>query len=159
MRSGESIQTTLSVHFGEERVRPADYRKSGFHLRLELRKEQITELAQRLYEAGCWLEYLTAVDRQAYLELIYVYGQYREPYRIQAVVRIQKGEQAPSISRIFATADWHEREVYDFFGQIFTDHPNLKRILLPEDADYHPLLKDFKAPVRLNGEKGPLKAC
>ncbi|MCA8972076.1 MAG: NADH-quinone oxidoreductase subunit C, partial [Planctomycetes bacterium] len=43
-------------------------------------------------------------------------------------------------------ADWHEREAYDMYGVRFIGHPNLERILLPEDADFHALLKDFGRP-------------
>ena len=49
----------------------------------------------------------------------------------------------PTISGVFPAADWHERETFDFYGVHFQGHPNLIRILLPEDADFHPLLKDF----------------
>ena len=51
----------------------------------------------------------------------------------------------PTISHIYQGANWHERETHDFFGIIFSGHPNLEPLLLPEDADFHPLLKDFKA--------------
>jgi NADH-quinone oxidoreductase subunit C len=50
---------------------------------------------------------------------------------------------APSIVDIFPAADWMEREVFDMHGVRFDDHPDLERILLPEDADFHALLKDF----------------
>lgn len=49
----------------------------------------------------------------------------------------------PSVSSIWATADWHEREVYDFFGVIFDGHPNLIRILTDYGFEGHPLRKDF----------------
>ena len=55
-----------------------------------------------------------------------------------------RGNQAPSISSIYKAADWFEREVYDMFGIRFTDHPNLKRLLLPESSEIFPLLKSFK---------------
>jgi len=51
----------------------------------------------------------------------------------------------PTISAVFPGANWHERETHDFFGIRFAGHPNLIPLLLPEDADYHPLRKDFKA--------------
>jgi NADH-quinone oxidoreductase subunit C len=47
-----------------------------------------------------------------------------------------------SISRLFPTADWHERETWDLFGIVFDGHPDLDRILLPDDWEGHPLRKD-----------------
>jgi NADH-quinone oxidoreductase subunit C len=157
MNRNESIKNILTASFGAACLRQADYSRDGFHLRLGLQQDQCRILAELMREAGFYLEYVTAVDRFDHLELIYVFGQYGEHLRIQAIARVAKGEKTPSISPIFPSAAWHEREVYDFFGQIFTDHPDLKHILLPEDADYHPLLKDFKAPLRLNGERGPVR--
>ena len=155
MSSGEPIRALLTTHFGDACVRQMDYGHGGFHLRLTMENEQCRELAEVLYNNDYYLEYLTAVDRLDHLELIYVFGRYEVLHRIQAVVRVPKGEKVMSISQVFLAADWHEREVYDLFGQVFTDHPNLKRILLPEDADYYPLLKDFRAPPRLGGDTGP----
>lgn len=49
----------------------------------------------------------------------------------------------PSVEQIWKTANWHEREAYDMFGIIFTDHPDLSRILCPKDWEGHPLRKDY----------------
>ena len=48
----------------------------------------------------------------------------------------------PSVVPLFPTADWHERETWDLFGVVFDDHPDLDRILLPDDWEGHPLRKD-----------------
>lgn len=51
-----------------------------------------------------------------------------------------------SVTGIWKTADWHERETYDLFGVVFENHPDLRRILLPSDFDGHALRKDY--PLR-----------
>ena len=51
--------------------------------------------------------------------------------------------EVPTVSDIWATADWHEREAFDMFGIVFTGHPDLRRILMWEGYPYYPLRKDF----------------
>jgi len=62
--------------------------------------------------------------------------------------------EVPSVSGIWRTADWHEREVYDLVGVHFTGHPNLRRILCPEDWVGHPLRKDYEMPLEYHGIRG-----
>ena len=57
----------------------------------------------------------------------------------------------PSVSGIWKTANWHEREVYDLSGVHFIDHPNLRRILCAEDWIGHPLRKDYEMPEEYQG--------
>jgi NADH-quinone oxidoreductase subunit C len=54
--------------------------------------------------------------------------------------------QIPSVASIWRTADWHEREAFDMFGIQFTQHPDLRRILMPADWPGHPLRKDYQEP-------------
>lgn len=62
--------------------------------------------------------------------------------------------EVPSVSGVWATADWHERETYDLCGIFFTDHPDLRRILLAEDWVGHPLRKDYEFPLEYHGIRG-----
>jgi NADH-quinone oxidoreductase subunit C len=61
-------------------------------------------------------------------------------------VKVSLGGEDPvidSVVSVWETADWHERECFDLFGIRFRNHPDLRRILLPEDFEGHPLRKDF----------------
>ena len=68
-------------------------------------------------------------------------------HRVRLKVLVDENDaHVPSVTGVWRTANWHERETYDLFGVIFDDHPDLRRILLPDDWQGHALRKDF--PLR-----------
>jgi len=81
------------------------------------------------------------------MEVVYDYSHTgKELCRVVVRCRIPRDNpELPTVSEVFPGANWHERETHDFFGIRFLGHPDLSPLLLPEDADFHPLLKDFKA--------------
>jgi NADH-quinone oxidoreductase subunit C len=79
------------------------------------------------------------------LEAVYDFNHYQSFCRVVLRTRVPRSKpEVPTISQIYPGANWHERETHDFFGITFVGHPYLIPLLLPEDADYHPLLKDFR---------------
>jgi NADH-quinone oxidoreductase subunit C len=77
------------------------------------------------------------------------------PGRVRVEAWLDDGEEIDSVIPVWPAADWYERETYDFFGIVFRGHPNLVRILMPEDWEGYPLRKDYPVggePVRFSGE-------
>lgn len=91
-------------------------------------------------------------------ELEVVYHLYSMKHRHKLVVKVRVPEnnaKVPSVAMVWRTADWHEREAFDLFGIEFTDHPDLRRILLPDDWEGYPLRKDYVTPEYYDGIKVP----
>lgn len=73
---------------------------------------------------------------------------------LKAIVK-KEDPRMKSTAAIWGGADWHEREAFDMVGITFEGHPDLRRILLPDDYPGHPLRKDFQVPEYYNGMKVP----
>jgi NADH-quinone oxidoreductase subunit C len=89
---------------------------------------------------------LTAVDYPAKperFEVVYILYSFARNERVRVKARIKEGEKPHSVVELYPTANWLEREVFDMFGIQFADHPDLRRILMPDDWNGHPLRKDY----------------
>jgi NADH:ubiquinone oxidoreductase subunit C len=78
------------------------------------------------------------------------------PRRVRLQTWIDDGEAVPTVISVWPTADWHEREAWDMMGIPIDGHPNLKRLLLDDDWEGHPLRKDYPIggePVRFSEEE------
>jgi NADH-quinone oxidoreductase subunit C len=89
---------------------------------------------------------LTAVDwpkREKRFDVVLNLYSFTHNTRLRIKARVADGEKVPTMTGVWPTANWLEREVYDMFGIEFAGHPNLKRILLPEEWQGFPLRKDY----------------
>ena len=126
-----------------------DYAVHGYHLDAQVSAEQVVGAVSILDEADFFIESITGVDwiKDNQLEVVYDFSRYDfDLCRVVIRTRVNRtAPEVPTITEVYAGANWHERETHDFFGIKFIGHPHLVPLLLPEDADFHPLLKDFKA--------------
>jgi NADH-quinone oxidoreductase subunit C len=90
---------------------------------------------------------LTAVDRNTPEDRFeVVYHLYSLKNRRYLVLKVRTGghtPEVPSVTGVWASANWHERETFDMFGIRFLNHPDLRRMYMPEEFEYYPLRKDF----------------
>jgi NADH-quinone oxidoreductase subunit C len=93
------------------------------------------------------LSTVTAVDRypvEPRFEVVYHLHSIEHNERLRLKCRLSGGNpEVESVTSVWRSADWYEREVFDLFGIRFTGHPDLRRIMLPEDWEGHPLRKDY----------------
>lgn len=115
-----------------------------------VKAENLVELAQYLRdeEEYDYCSSITAVDYPDRFEVVYhLYSMKNEDG--PAILKVhadRENPQVPSVTSIWTGADWQEREAWDLMGIRFPGHPNLKRILMWEGYEGHPLRKDFPGP-------------
>lgn len=127
--------------------------------RLTLSAEHILPVCEFLWKNPSTyfdsLSCLTAIDQgpeAGKMEVIYTL--YSIPNHVTLHLRVMLDREKPSVSSVssvWRTADWHEREAFDFYGIQFEGHPDLRRILLPEDWEGYPLRKDYVEQTKYHG--------
>ncbi len=115
----------------------------GKHVSKDQLKNELLSLKASGFEV---LMDLTAVDYlhpHHHTEVIYFLHNPTNYERTRIVVTVELEEPIPSVTDIWEGANWYERELYDMFGVHFTGHPDLKRILMPDDWKGHPMRRDY----------------
>ncbi len=106
-----------------------------------LKEEEPFKFNQLLDIAG--IDFLNQTPR---FRVVYILLSTIKNHRLNIEIDIDEADTIESVTGVWIGADWFERELYDMFGIKITGHPNMKKILMPEDFEGHPLRKDF--PVR-----------
>ncbi|MGE5402425.1 MAG: NADH-quinone oxidoreductase subunit C [Ignavibacteriales bacterium] len=118
-------------------------------LALNIKPEQIVPVCRLLKEdpdldfAMC--EDVTAIDwakRKNRFTVVYHIYSLKHKFRLRLRTNLQD-ETAESVTSVWASANWYERETFDMYGIKFTGHPDLRRVYMPEEFQYHPLRKEF----------------
>lgn len=136
MPASEALEA-LAVRFGAEK----------FSVGVVVPVDRLAEAARHLRDALGYRYYVcaSATDRgEAGFEVIHGVRNLdtNDTLFLKAVVP-REGGSVPSMALIWAGAEWHEREVFDLFGVTFANHPDLRRILMPDEYEGHPLRKEF----------------
>ena len=145
--SNHSLVKRLKGKFGDAVIGASEFLGQ---LSIRVGRARITEVCNALKNDSQtpfdYLSDLTCVhypdNREAPFEVVYNLYSISKNERVRLKVNTN-GEGVESVTSVWPTADWLEREVYDLFGVVFHNHPDLRRILLPPDWDGHPLRKDY----------------
>ncbi len=140
------LQERLLARFPNAAQRPGD---SVLHV--VLAAESVREHLRFLRDSLQFdqLTFLTAIDRPAESRLEVVYRLFSYAAKAAVMVRVmlpRDGARLDTVSDLYRTAEWHERETAEMFGIEFTNHPDPRKLLLPDDLEGHPLRKDFTHP-------------
>ena len=137
--------TRLKQRFGSGIKEAATYLRQNF---LIVNKEVAYEVLQSLRDDDKF-NYLVDVtcvhypDKEEPFEIVWILYSFPSNERLRVKTSVKDGEKAPSVVALWPTANWLEREAYDMFGVQFEGHPDMRRILLPDEWKGFPLRKDY----------------
>ncbi len=149
MEFKELVVSKIKEKFGSAVVEVTDFRDD---LSIEVNPESILEVAKFVKEdpeldfAQC--VDVTAIDwakrKNRYTTVYHVYSLTKNfNLRLKATIEDAKNPQIESVVSVWPSANWYERETWDMYGIKFNNHPDLRRMYMPETFEYHPLRKDF----------------
>lgn len=144
----QRVLDTLKAQFGEAILEATEFRGE---LTVVVPKERIVEVCRFLKSDPelrydllsdlCGIDMYTPVKR---FGVVYNLYSLKNKHRIRLKTFTEEEDpRVPTVTSVWATANWHERETYDMFGIVFDGHPDLRRIYMPEEFEHHPLRKDF----------------
>ncbi len=148
--TNEEIHKDLIAKFGEENI--TDTVENFGLLNITTNTAQIVEIISYLYQHPIYkFQFLTDLGGVHFpdeigKELSVFYHLHSLENNVRLILKVFVSiakPNVPTLTSIYATANWMEREAFDFYGIIFDGHPNLKRILNMDEMDYHPMRKEY----------------
>ena len=144
----ELVPQKLKENFSDIEFEISDYRDE---LTIKLDKKRIVDVCKFLKEDPdlqfSYCSDVTAVDwakRKNRFTLVYNIYSLKNNFRLRLKSDVDESDPAiDSVSSVWGSANWHERETYDMYGIKFNNHPDLRRMYMPEEFEHHPLRKDF----------------
>ncbi len=144
----EDLAALIKTKFPEAIMSIASFRNE---LTLTVKKDAVAEIAQFLKKNEAldfnFLSDLCGVDRietDNVFDVVYHLYSLSKNHRLRLKASVSPDAPSlPTVTGVWKTANWHERETYDMFGITFEGHPDLRKILTPEDFEGHPLRKDY----------------
>jgi NADH-quinone oxidoreductase subunit C len=155
----ERVAATVgdAVHGFEEAV-ASDAKEGPRDAFFRAKVERLGEVLRALRDGEglrfSFLQNLTAVDwpKREVFEVVYHLFSYAERHEICVKVETPRAApHVPSVASLWPTANWLEREQFDLLGVVFDGHPDLRRILMPDDWVGHPMRKDYREPKAYRG--------
>ncbi|MBK9170945.1 MAG: NADH-quinone oxidoreductase subunit C [Bryobacterales bacterium] len=139
------LPATLVSRFGEDVLQTASYRDQSFAVVRPGVVVPVLEFLKIEWDFD-YLVDVTAVDypdKPERFELVYIVYSFARNERIRIKTSVAEGAQPQTATGVHLTANWLEREVFDMFGVEFAGHPDLRRILMPDEWEGYPLRKDY----------------
>ncbi|WP_438040969.1 NADH-quinone oxidoreductase subunit C [Sorangium sp. So ce128] len=157
--SPEAIFQALQAKLGEDAVfdfHPVSPKDRDAWLKVEPAKiEPVCRLLREAPELDFdYLECITGVDYPDLEKIVVVYHIYSYAKKHRVVLKVFLDRESPAVSTlvdVWSAANWQERECFDLLGVRFEGHPDLRRLLLPDDWEGHPLRKDWQEKAEYHG--------
>jgi len=149
MTAAEILSTIQAKYPGLQEIPKVLGQARGDELYLSVSAAELHALCQFVrFDPGLSFDYLsfvTSVDWKTHFEVVYYLVSTLHKHKLVLKVKVEDrtNPEVPTISTVWPTADWQEREIYDMMGIKFKGHYNLRRILLPDDWEGFPLRKDY----------------
>jgi NADH-quinone oxidoreductase subunit C len=162
--SFEEIKQLLTDKFGSDVI--VGEETGGLQPALLIQPDRIAEVCLELRDnPGTYFDFLSCLSGMDYGASVnrfgVVYHLASIPYQSQLTLKVSKEHTRdvndlpvfPTLSTVYKTAEWHEREAFDLVGIFFEGHPDLRRVFLPDDWEGYPLRKDYKTADYYKGIK------